>query len=119
MTALRALMLTGVVLLAVVLQVSVFSALSFDGVVPNLALLVVVAAALVRGPEFAAVLGFLGGLRLVGLAAEHLHVPEPPEERHEQREHQGLHDDQPEPALDRARRPQPGTPAARTCRGHQ
>ncbi len=64
MTALRALMLTGVVLLAVVLQVSVFSALSFDGVVPNLALLVVVAAALVRGPEFAAVLGFLGGLAI-------------------------------------------------------
>ncbi len=64
MTALRALLLTGVVLLAVVLQVSVFSALSFDGVVPNLALLVVVAAALVRGPEFAAVLGFLGGLAI-------------------------------------------------------
>ena len=31
---------------------------------PNLALLVVVAAALVRGPEFAAVLGFVAGLRL-------------------------------------------------------
>ena len=30
--------------------------------VPNLALLVVVAAALVRGPEFAAVLGFAAGL---------------------------------------------------------
>ena len=51
-------------LLAVVLQVAVFSALSFEGVVPNLALLVVVAAALVRGPEFAAVLGFLGGLAI-------------------------------------------------------
>ena len=48
MSALRALLLTGVLLLAVVLQVSVFSGLSFDGVVPNLALLVVVAAALVR-----------------------------------------------------------------------
>jgi rod shape-determining protein MreD len=64
MSALRALLLTAVVLLAVVLQVSVFSGLSFDGVVPNLALLVVVAAALVRGPEFAAVLGFLGGLAI-------------------------------------------------------
>ena len=64
MSALRALLLTGVLLLAVVLQVSVFSGLSFDGVVPNLALLVVVAAALFRGPEFAAVLGFLGGLAI-------------------------------------------------------
>jgi rod shape-determining protein MreD len=64
MSALRALVLTLVVLLAVVLQVAVFSALSFDGVVPNLALLVVVAAALVRGPEFAASLGFLGGLAI-------------------------------------------------------
>src|SRR3954466_10595093 len=64
MSVLRALGLTAVVLLAVVLQVAVFSVMSFDGVVPNLALLVVVAAALVRGPEFAAVLGFLGGLAI-------------------------------------------------------
>ena len=64
MPALRALALTVLLMLAVVLQVSVFSALSFDGVVPNLALLVVVAAALVRGPEFAAVLGFAGGLAI-------------------------------------------------------
>jgi rod shape-determining protein MreD len=64
MSTVRAVLLTAVVLLAVVLQVTVFSALSFDGVVPNLALLVVVAAALVRGPEFAAVLGFLGGLAI-------------------------------------------------------
>jgi rod shape-determining protein MreD len=64
MSAVRALALTGIVLLAVVLQVTVFAGLSFDGVVPNLALLVVVAAALVRGPEFAAVLGFLGGLAI-------------------------------------------------------
>jgi rod shape-determining protein MreD len=62
MAALRATVLTVLVLLAVVLQVSVFSFLSFDGVVPNLALLVVVAAALIRGPQFAAVLGFLAGL---------------------------------------------------------
>ena len=41
-----------------------FSFLSFDGVVPNLALLVVVAAALVRGPDFAATLGFFAGLAI-------------------------------------------------------
>ncbi len=64
MTALRALALTALVLLAVVAQVVFFSAMSFDGVVPNLALVVVVGAALVRGPEFAATLGFLGGLAL-------------------------------------------------------
>jgi rod shape-determining protein MreD len=64
MSAVRALVLTAVLLLAVVLQVAVFSAFSLDGVVPNLALLVVVAAALVRGPEFAAALGFLGGLAI-------------------------------------------------------
>ena len=64
MSAVRAAVLTGIVLLAVVLQVTVFAGLSFGGVVPNLALLVVVAAALVRGPEYAAVVGFLGGLAL-------------------------------------------------------
>src|SRR3954465_7820962 len=64
MTVLRALGLTAVLLLAVVLQVAVFSAASFEGVVPNLTLLVVVAAALVRGPGFAAGLGFLGGLAI-------------------------------------------------------
>jgi rod shape-determining protein MreD len=64
MTAVRALVLALVLVLAVALQVTVFSYVSVDGVVPNLALLVVVAAALVRGPEFAAVLGFLGGLAI-------------------------------------------------------
>jgi rod shape-determining protein MreD len=64
MSVVRALVLTCVLLLAVVLQVAVFSVVSVDGVVPNLALLVVVAAALTRGPEFAAVLGFLGGLAI-------------------------------------------------------
>jgi rod shape-determining protein MreD len=64
MPAIRALVLALVLVVAVVLQVAVFSVFSFDGVVPNLALLVVVAAALVRGPEFAAVLGFLGGLAI-------------------------------------------------------
>jgi rod shape-determining protein MreD len=64
MAVLRVLLLTGVIALAVVLQVAVFSAFSLDGVVPNLLLLVVVAAALARGPEFAAVLGFVGGLAI-------------------------------------------------------
>ncbi len=64
MPVVRALVLGLVVLLAAVLQVAVFSYLSVGGVVPNLALLVVVAAALVRGPEFAASLGFLAGLAL-------------------------------------------------------
>jgi rod shape-determining protein MreD len=49
---------------AVVLQVAAFSYLSYDGVVPNLALLLVVAAALVRGPDFAMALGFFAGLAI-------------------------------------------------------
>ena len=64
MIAARALVVTVVITLAVVLQVSLFPYLAYDGVVPNLALLVVVASALVRGPEFAAVLGFLSGLAI-------------------------------------------------------
>jgi rod shape-determining protein MreD len=73
MSLVRALVLTGVLALAVVLQVAVFSVISVDGVVPNLALLVVVAAALVRGPEFAALLGFVGGL-VIDLAPPSDHV---------------------------------------------
>lgn len=73
MSVVRALLLAAVLLVAVVVQVAVFSAFSFEGVVPNLVLLVVVAAALVRGPEFAAVLGFLGGLA-VDLAPPADHV---------------------------------------------
>ncbi len=73
MSAVRALVLSLVVLLAVVLQVAVFSYLSVDGVVPNLALLVVVGAALVRGPQFAATLGFFAGLA-VDLAPPAHHV---------------------------------------------
>ena len=64
MSLVRSLVAAVVLVVAVVLQVAVFSAMSFDGVVPNLALLVVVAAALVRGPEVAAVLGFAGGLAI-------------------------------------------------------
>ena len=64
MVAARALVLTMVITLAVVLQITLFPYLSYNGVVPNLALLVVVAAALSRGPEFAAVIGFLAGLAI-------------------------------------------------------
>jgi rod shape-determining protein MreD len=58
--AIMAVLVTG----AVVLQVVAFRYLSFEGVVPNLALLVVVGAALVRGPGFAATLGFFAGLAI-------------------------------------------------------
>ena len=52
------------VVVALVLQVAVFPHVAWDGIVPNFCLLVVVAAALVRGPAFAATLGFLAGLML-------------------------------------------------------
>jgi rod shape-determining protein MreD len=52
------------VLVALVLQVAVFPHLAWQGIVPNFCLLVVVAAALVRGPGFAATLGFFAGLAL-------------------------------------------------------
>ena len=50
--------------LALVLQVSLFPHFAWQGVVPNLCLLVVVGAALTRGAQFAAVLGFLAGVVL-------------------------------------------------------
>jgi rod shape-determining protein MreD len=49
---------------AVTLQVAVFSLFSVNGVVPNLALIVVVAAAITRGPSYGAVVGFLAGMML-------------------------------------------------------
>lgn len=64
MTFVRTPVILALVAAAVVLQVAAFSYLSYDGVVPNLALLLVVAAALVRGPDFAAVLGFFAGLAI-------------------------------------------------------
>jgi rod shape-determining protein MreD len=62
-----------VVALAVVLQTSVFPHFAWDGVVPNLALLVVVGAAIVRGPQYAAVLGFTAGL-VIDLAPPADHI---------------------------------------------
>ena len=64
MTALRAIFAFAAVALALVLQVSVFPHLAWNGIVPNLCLLIVVAAALTRGPQFAAVLGFVAGVAL-------------------------------------------------------
>jgi rod shape-determining protein MreD len=60
----RGLLFTLLLLVAVVLQVTFFGYFSYDGVVPNLVLLVVVAAGLTRGPELAAVLGFVGGMAI-------------------------------------------------------
>jgi rod shape-determining protein MreD len=72
-TAVRGVVALLVVSLAVVLQVSLFPHFAWDGIVPNLALLVVVGAALVRGPEFGAVLGFFSGV-VVDLAPPADHV---------------------------------------------
>jgi rod shape-determining protein MreD len=62
-----------VILLAVILQVAVFNLFSVNGVVPNLALIVVVAASIARGPAFGATVGFVGGL-LLDLAPPADHV---------------------------------------------
>jgi len=64
MSLVRGLVALLVVSLAVVLQVSLFPHFAWDGIVPNLSLLVVVGAALVRGPQFAALLGFVAGLAI-------------------------------------------------------
>lgn len=60
-------------LVAVVLQIAVFDVFSVNGVVPNLVLLVVVAAAVSRGTAYASVVGLLGGLLLdIVPPADHL-----------------------------------------------
>ncbi len=64
MTQLRWLAALGAVLLALVVQVSLFPHLAWHGIVPNLCLLVVVAAALTVEAPFALVLGFTAGLVL-------------------------------------------------------
>ena len=64
MTLLRLAAAVRVVSLALVLQVSLFPHFAWQGIVPNLCLLVVVGAALTRGPQFAVLLGFLAGVAL-------------------------------------------------------
>jgi len=64
MSLLRMLAAFVVVCFALVLQVSLFPLFAWHGIVPNLCLLVVVGAALTRGPQFAVLLGFLAGLAL-------------------------------------------------------
>jgi rod shape-determining protein MreD len=64
MPAIRAVTFVLLLLAALVLQVSFFGYFAWDGVVPNLVLLVVVAAGLTRGPELAALLGFVGGMAI-------------------------------------------------------
>ncbi|MCW2765164.1 MAG: rod shape-determining protein [Nocardioides sp.] len=73
MTALRAFVAMIAVAFALVLQVSVFPHFAWDGIVPNLCLLVVVGAALTRGAQFAMLLGFGAGL-LLDLAPPADHV---------------------------------------------
>ena len=73
MNALRAAVAAAAVAVALVLQVSFFPHLAWDGIVPNICLLVVVGAALTRGPQFAVVLGFAAGLALdLAPPADHL-----------------------------------------------
>ena len=73
MTTTRVLGATVALTVALVLQVSVFPHFAWHGVVPNLVLLVVVGAALVRGAQFAMVLGFVAGV-LLDLAPPADHV---------------------------------------------
>lgn len=73
MNAGRIAVTAALVSLAVVLQASVFDAFAWDGVVPDLALLVVVGAALARGGEFGMVTGFAAGVVLdLAPPADHL-----------------------------------------------
>jgi rod shape-determining protein MreD len=72
-TAGRFLAVAVLIVVTATLQVSVFSDLSLDGVVPDLVMLVVIAAALSRGADYGAVVGFSGGL-LVDLAPPADHI---------------------------------------------
>lgn len=73
MTALRGAALAALAVLAVVSQTVVFRYVAIDGVVPNLALVLVVVAAIDRGSQLGAVLGFGAGL-LLDLAPPADHV---------------------------------------------
>jgi rod shape-determining protein MreD len=73
MSWLRALAALAAVSVALVLQVTFFPHVAWHGIVPNVCLLVVVGAALTRGPQFAAVLGFAAGAVLdLAPPADHL-----------------------------------------------
>jgi rod shape-determining protein MreD len=72
-TALRGAAVAALVCLAVVSQAVVLRYVAIDGVVPNLALVLVVVAAIDRGPQFGAQLGFGAGL-LLDLAPPADHV---------------------------------------------
>ncbi len=63
-TALRGILVAALIVLTVTLQVSVFSHFALDGVAPDLALLLVIGAGLVRGPTYASLVGFAAGLVL-------------------------------------------------------
>ena len=73
MRPVRVAVATGLIVVALILQVAVFPTFAWEGIVPNFCLLVVVASALVRGPSFAATLGFFAGL-LLDLAPPADHV---------------------------------------------
>ncbi len=73
MRSVRVAVAIALVVVALILQVAVFPQFAWEGIVPNLCLLVVVASALVRGPSFAATLGFFAGL-LLDLAPPADHV---------------------------------------------
>lgn len=62
--ALRVAVVGALIVATVALQATLFSHFTFNGVVPDLALIVVIAAALVRGPDYGAVVGFAAGLVL-------------------------------------------------------
>lgn len=63
-TVVRGLVVAGLIAVMVTLQVSVFNHFAIGGVVPDLALLLVIGAALVRGPTYGALVGFAAGLVL-------------------------------------------------------
>lgn len=73
MTLVRTLVAAAFVVVALVLQVSIFPLVAWHGIVPNLCLLVVVGAALTRGPQLAMTLGFAAGV-LLDLAPPADHV---------------------------------------------
>jgi rod shape-determining protein MreD len=64
MRAVRVAAVALLIVVTVTLQLSVFDHFAVDGVAPDLALIAVVGAALVRGPDYAAAVGFAAGLVL-------------------------------------------------------